>query len=384
MDGDALLRSRWYPGTLALVHTYTLGVLGNAMFGSLLQFLPAAGGMSLRGTSLGVSMHVVFNAGTAFLVYGLYESSDGALMVASLLLPMAFACLLGMTLPGLWHTLGQRLLRMGLGVALGAAGVAALLGATIALGLSGSLGSAIPAWVDVHASVAIVGWMLVLLASVGRVVMPMFQGTSVPDERWQGVWLGCLLVLLAVLAFWRLRGPAGTGLGLLAAGSGLSFAAAIVWLQRKTPQGRRGPLWWSWRTGTSVLALSAVMMAINARDGMLAGVLAIGVAVPMLVLGMGLEIVAFLGWIELHRRVGRGVRLPGVQRLMPARHRTAVWMIQLGAAIPLVLATCSPTPWLARAAGIMEGTAWLVVTGVFIGTRRRVERFARTGTLGVA
>ena len=36
LDGDALLRSRWNPGTLALVHVFTLGVLGN---GTLIQDL---------------------------------------------------------------------------------------------------------------------------------------------------------------------------------------------------------------------------------------------------------------------------------------------------------------------------------------------------------
>ena len=49
VDADAALLSRWHPATLALVHVWTLGVLGNAMLGSLLQFLPAAVGASLRG-----------------------------------------------------------------------------------------------------------------------------------------------------------------------------------------------------------------------------------------------------------------------------------------------------------------------------------------------
>ncbi len=40
-QGDVLFASRWGSGTLALVHMFTLGVFGNAMLGSLLQFLPA-------------------------------------------------------------------------------------------------------------------------------------------------------------------------------------------------------------------------------------------------------------------------------------------------------------------------------------------------------
>src|SRR5574337_1092418 len=46
IDGAAALVSRWNPATLALVHVFALGVLGNVMFGSILQFLPAAGGVA--------------------------------------------------------------------------------------------------------------------------------------------------------------------------------------------------------------------------------------------------------------------------------------------------------------------------------------------------
>ncbi|MEO8857467.1 MAG: hypothetical protein ABI343_10820 [Burkholderiaceae bacterium] len=46
VDGDGALRTRWNPAPLALVHVFTVSVLGNAMFGSNLQFLPAATGVA--------------------------------------------------------------------------------------------------------------------------------------------------------------------------------------------------------------------------------------------------------------------------------------------------------------------------------------------------
>jgi hypothetical protein len=73
VDGDALLRSRWNPATLALVHVFTLGVLGNAMFGSVLQFLPAAAGVRVRGLGWGRWLHGLFNLGSALLVVGLHQ-----------------------------------------------------------------------------------------------------------------------------------------------------------------------------------------------------------------------------------------------------------------------------------------------------------------------
>ena len=83
LDGDALLRSRWNPGTLALVHVFTLGVLGNAMFGSVLQFLPAAAGVRVRGLRWGSWLHGLFNLGSVLLV------AKGCALFVNGLVPLA-------------------------------------------------------------------------------------------------------------------------------------------------------------------------------------------------------------------------------------------------------------------------------------------------------
>ena len=137
VDGGAALRSRWHPATLALMHVFTLGVLGNVMFGSVLQFLPAAAGVRVRGSGLlGKPLHVLFNLGALLLVAGLHQSWRAALLGAAVLLPLAFVLLAAMTLPGLLAAVGQRLLRAGLGVALGFGVLTALLGGALALTLA--------------------------------------------------------------------------------------------------------------------------------------------------------------------------------------------------------------------------------------------------------
>ncbi|MCU7376017.1 hypothetical protein PEC18_35835 [Paucibacter sp. O1-1] len=82
---DAALASRWHPATLAITHAVTLGVLGNAMFGSLLQFLPAAAGVRLCGGRwmAAGAWHVLLNSGAVLLVWGLQESSAGAAAMGS-------------------------------------------------------------------------------------------------------------------------------------------------------------------------------------------------------------------------------------------------------------------------------------------------------------
>jgi hypothetical protein len=376
-DGDASLRSRWYPGTLALVHAYTLGVLGNAMFGSLLQFLPAAAGVRLCGERVGPWMHGALNVGALLLVGGLYENSRAAMMTAALMLPVAFALLVGMTLPGISRATGQHLLRMGMGTALASAMGAASLGGTLAWGCAGIPSLELPAWVDVHASVAVLAWVVMLLASVGRVVMPMFMGTGVPPVRFQAAWLVSLVVFLTMAVALRLQCGAEGALSAVLAIFGLSFALTVFWLQRRTPMARRGPLWWSWRAGAMVLGLSAVALPFGKRMGMLAGALALGVALPLIIVGMALEIVAFLGWIELHRRVGRGVQLPSVQRLMLLRERATALLALLVGAAPLIAAVWTPDTWLIRLAGLAQCVAWLLVAFAFFGTLRRVRLFLR-------
>ncbi|MEY2159991.1 hypothetical protein [Rhodanobacter sp. FW106-PBR-LB-2-11] len=108
VDGDALLRTRWQPGTLALAHVFALGVLGNVMFGSVLQFLPAAAGVRVRGGArLGPPLHAAFNLGVLLLVAGLHQGWRGGLLGAGVLLPLAFATLAAMTLPGLVQAAGS-------------------------------------------------------------------------------------------------------------------------------------------------------------------------------------------------------------------------------------------------------------------------------------
>ncbi|KZC19361.1 MULTISPECIES: hypothetical protein [Rhodanobacter] len=378
VDGEAALRMRWNPATLALVHVFTLGVLGNAMLGSVLQFLPAAAGVRVRGSAvLGPWLHGLFNLGVLLLVAGLHQHWRLALIAAALLLPLAFVLLAAMTVPGLLATAGQRLLRAGFGVAIGFAVLTALLGGLLALGLAGRLALPLAAIADVHAGWGVLGWVVVLMASVARVVMPMFQGTGTVREPMQAAWLGSAVLMLLGAAIWRLVDGGGAWLVGTVAVLTLAFAVAGLWLQWRAPRLRRGPLLWSWRAGLMVLALAALALLADVRGGMLAGALGLGVALPLLVTGMMLEIVPFIGWIELHRRIGRGVQLPGVQRLLPVPEKTRALLAQL----PLLLlptAVLWPSAWLARVAGLALVLAWGSAWWTLRGVRRRAHLFLST------
>ena len=84
--GEAALLSRWTPATLVLVHMFALGLLGNAMLGSLVQFLPVAAGSPLPGTRVVPWLHAAFNAGLALLLATLAVSSHALALPAAGLL----------------------------------------------------------------------------------------------------------------------------------------------------------------------------------------------------------------------------------------------------------------------------------------------------------
>src|SRR6185312_3478426 len=340
IDGATPLYARWHPATMALVHAWTLGVLGNAMFGSLLQFLPVAAGVELRWRRGAPWLHAVFNLGALLLVIGLHGNVHLLLLVAGTLLPLAFLWLAAMTLPGLCAAAGERLLRAGMAAALACGVATALVGGVLALLLAGGAAWP-PAAVDVHAAFGVLGWMVLLFAGA-----------------------------------WHLAHRNDVLLPVLVAFGGAGFALAVLALQWPVPKGRRHALFLQWRAGASALALAAP--ALLAGQGMLAGVLALAVGLPLLVGAMAMEIVPFVAWIGLRHRVPRGVRIPGVQRLLPDARKRRVLLAQALAAPLLVLALLWPQAWLARLAGAAQCVAWTVHGHALLGALHGARAFARS------
>lgn len=355
IDAAAPLHARWHPATLALVHVWTLGVLGNAMFGSLLQFLPVAVGAELRGRRGVPWLHALFNLGVLLLVGGLQASARWPLLAAGVVLPVCFLWLAAMVAPGLLAAAGERLLRAGIATALGYGVATALIGGMLAL-LLARRGAWMPAVVDAHAAFGVAGWMVLLLAAVGRATMPMFQATGTLPARTQASWLAGAALALPLAAAWHVARPHALVLAAVVAAIGASFAIAVQYLQWPVPRTRRNALHLHWRAGTLALLLAA--LALPGGQGMAAGVLALGVGLPLLVGAMAMEIVPFIAWIALRHRLPRGVRIPGVQTLLPDASKRRALLAQCVAAPLLVVAVLWPQPWLARLAGLAQVAAW--------------------------
>lgn len=376
VDGAVALASRWGGSTLALVHALTLGLLGNAMFGSLLQFLPVAAGVRVRGGRAGSRvLYGLLNVGTLALVTGFRWPAVLPAWCGGVLLVGAFVLLAAWVLPGMWFASGQRFLRWGIGGAVVGAVVAALLGMWLALGLSGMAAVPLLPVTDVHAAWGTLGWVVALLASVSRVVAPMFQGMAAPPERWHGLWHAVTCVALFAGLGVALHGIAPAWFRVAVGLSGLVFAGSGLLLQARAPRLRKAPLTGFWAAGFVAMAASALVLLGSDSSAVLVGALTIGIGLPLLVAGMQLEIVAFLGWIELHRHCGKGVRLPGVQLLLPERDKYGVLALHLMAATTLVTAALMTTASTARIAGVALMLAHGAMLAALLGVGWRSRKF---------
>ena len=375
IDGDAALVSRWSGSTLALVHALTLGVLGNVMIGSLLQFLPVAAGVPVRGGQrAALAVHGLLNIGALLLVAAFRWPMRLSAQWGGLLAATAFVVLAALVLPGLRAAAGQRFLRWGSGGAIAAAGGATTLGLVRAVALSGHGALPLAAWTHGHAGSGRPAWVRPLRGAVARVVMPMFQGTAVLPARAQAAWQAVLLVLLLAALGLALRGIALPGLRVGAGLLVLAFALAGLRLQGRAVALRRTPLTAFWTAGFAVLALAAILLLAGGEmNGLRAGALGLGVGLTLLVTGMQLEIAAFLGWIDLQRRCGRGVHLPGVQLLLPTRDKSGALVLHLLAALALCGALRRPT--LAAVAGCVVALAHAATLGMLHGIEWRARRF---------
>lgn len=382
--GASALASRWAPPTLVLVHMFTLGVLGNAMVGSLLQFLPVAVGSPIPGAALAPWLHGLLNAGLPCLLLAFHFHHPLLSAAAVLLLVPALAAFAIAALSAILRGAGARAPRAGIGMAL-----CALLG-TLGLGvallavLAGRVGWPLDRLADLHAAFGVAGWAMALLASVGSITVPMFQGTRGIPGRWLLAWLFLLMAVLAALAFDGLRGAALRAMPALALPA-LLFAAAIVLLQWRAPHRRNPGLRRFWSSGCLALLLAclaglAPAGLVGARMPLLVGGLVIGVALPLFILGMLLEIIGFLAWIALRRRHPRGVRVPGVDRLFPEPSKQRLLCLHLLAAAGLCIALLTPSA--ARGAGIALALAHAATLILVLRGWRQALAFQPAGGTG--
>lgn len=359
--GPMLLLSRWTPATVVLVHAFTLGVLGNAMLGSLVQFLPVAAGSPLPDGRFVPLLHVLFNIGLTMLLVAMIFPQRVLAGSASVLLISSLGTFSLTALVAVCRGHGIRVLRLGIGMALVSLQVTAVLGVLLLAVLLGRLALPLDHLADLHAAFGLTGWVLALLTSVGSITLPMFQGTRAIPGRALLAWLVLLVMALALAVRAALQGDTNDGLRGLCLPI-LAFCIAVPVLQWRADHRRNPTLRHFWSAGCVALAAACAVVLwptwpLQVPAVVLAGMLAIAIALPWLLLGMLLEIIGFLTWIELRRRHPRGVCVPGVDTLFPESYKRWLLLAHAVAALALLAATLQAP--LTRLAGILLALAYL-------------------------
>src|SRR5574340_273299 len=91
-SGPPLLDSRWQVSVLALSHLMTLGFLGMAMVGAMLQMLPVVAGSPVaHPVGVARAVHLLLVPGVLSLVTGFLQGEQWLMRLAMLLLGTGFA-----------------------------------------------------------------------------------------------------------------------------------------------------------------------------------------------------------------------------------------------------------------------------------------------------
>lgn len=365
--GPDIFASRWSAATLALTHLWTLGILGSAMLGALVQILAVACNVPIaQGPRIAGIVHALLTLGTLLLTTGLLWRVPTLLPIAATTLGMAFATYLAAVFTALWQARrqvypGAREILVPVRLALGSLTLTVVLG----LGLAVALGTGHDpsAWLDAHVLWGLVGWGGLLLMGMSFQLLPIFQLVELYPKamtRWAPL---CIALLLTA---WTLAEQAGQTAWisrevtefLLACVYGLWAAVTLQRLHaRKRPTAEPTTLFW-FTAGLSTLGCAALWLAAvggtPAADMMTGIMLIIGV-LGSAVNGMLYKIVPFLLWKHAQdaivipdddpARVRAYLKvLPKMTAYLPTRRAQGQWLAHVAVLLSWTLAAAGWNP----------------------------------------
>ena len=368
--GIASLSSPWMPQALALAHSGTLGALAMGMIGALYQMTPVVAGSPVPFTRIAHLVHVLMLIGLAGFIWRLLGGPAQAMSIA---IWCFSAALLSFVLP-----LGWALLRTdtksetvrGMRLAVIALAVITVLGLIMARGFTvGIFPENRMLWVQIHLTLALLGWVGGLIMAVGWQVIPMFYLASTVDEiimRWffRLLIIGLILPFASVFA----DGIPGSSIspGQVAAIGALP-AAVVIWLlhpalllrdisRRKRKRFDASLLFWKAGLGTALLMIPisiAVLVLPEPRWQVLFGWIAIWGWAGMIMHGMLSRIVPFLVWFHRYSSLVGFEPVPSMRSLLPERKIKIGFILHLSSVALGGVAILTQTDWLARAAGVL-------------------------------
>ena len=393
--GASALTSNWAPQTVALTHLGTLGFLAMTMFGALYQLAPVVAGSPVPAVRLSRAVHALLVLGLAGLVIGLITASTAVTMAGLLSLALAVILFLVPMSRALHRAPTRNATVSGMRLAVTSLLLAMVLGLWMA---HGHIGMPFPGsrslWVQVHLSVAFLGWVGGLISAVSWQVLPMFYGATPDSEASHrvilaGIALGVVLpVLVLALDFAGVLPASWPEPSRLAALCALPAVIAVwclqpFWALRGIANRRRrrrldASLFY-WRAGLGFAALSAVLsvpahLLSDPRLSLAVGWLVIWGWAGMIVHGMLSRIVPFLVWFHRFSPALGRVQVPSLRTLLPDAWMRLGFALHLTSLLAGLAAIASGADWLARLTGLLVmATAAQLLHAILHVLRQRVD-----------
>jgi hypothetical protein len=381
--GIAALSSPWMPQALALAHAGTLGVLMMGMVGALYQMTPVIAGTAVPFTRIAHFVHAFLLAGLAGFAWRLLGGPNMAMSFAIVCFSTA---LLAFVLPLGWAltrsaTKGETVHGMRLSVATLA--TITVIGVVMAKGYAGDM---FPAnrmlWVQIHLTLALLGWVGGLIMAVSWQVIPMFYLASTASRttmRWFfGLMLtGLILPLLSVFAGQETRGFLSAG---QLAGLAALPAALVIWLlhpalilrnisQRKRKRGDASLLFWKTGLGIALLMIpiaTAVLLLPDPRWQLLFGWLAIWGWAGTIMHGMLTRIVPFLVWFHRYSAKVGFEPTPSMRSLLSQKRVKAGFILHLSSVVLGVIAIFTQLNLMAQLTGLLLAATAISIANMLL------------------
>jgi len=330
---DPALLTVWdAPATAAIVHLVLLGMVANAMIGSLFQMLPVIASASLeKPLAMARWVHGAMAAGIFLLVSALWTQQMSLLHPALALLLAALGYTSLRMLARLLRVENKTPSVRGMIFALGAFVLGLLFAILASLGLMGvDVGFLPGALRTTHLHFMLFGWIFILIMGVAFQVIEMFYVTPPYPQAVQHHFPRMLLILLTLDVPFELFYPAWS----VAADAAVALIIAIFsGITLKRLRQRKRPVADTtaqlWRTGLLTFSLAALIWFVHlftASDTLFAlSAYLFGYAVLSIVFAMSYKIIPFLVWFHLN---AKGVlETPMMGDIVPAKMmRPHLWL----------------------------------------------------------
>ena len=352
------------------IHIWTLGIMGNLIFGALFQMLPVIAGVAMRSPWRDTRIVVTgLNLGLIALLYGFVTHYAGTFWLAATLLSVTLLYITLKIFVALYRFKEKGDTAQSMMYALGFIPfvlLSALLLIGILSGVTATLSTHYTALRFLHPHLGLWGWMGMLIVAVALQVVPMFYVTPAYPKRLHTLFFAALL---ALLLFGFMQSETGDTTMVRIVGGALwgVFGLVTLWLLRK----KRRALWDAsaklWALGAALLLLQATAALVppGFTQGYDLSLLLFALFVHTIAVAMLLKIIPFLTWFHLNAQ--GYFDAPMMHDILSHRNANRIFYLHLTAILLFMLSRFVPTLQpLAAIAMLCEAVAlaWLLYRAV--------------------